>query len=71
MTDNTPDNLVLEHLRAIRGDMDEVKANITEIKTTQAAVLQLMSAHETRLSRIEGDIAFIKRRLDIADAPAE
>ena len=41
MTEN-PDKLVLKHLRAIREDVAAMKHDIAEIKTTQAAMLQLI-----------------------------
>ena len=61
---DSPENLVLTQLRAIRGDISDVQGSLTEIKRRlanleggQASIIQ----HLERLVRIE-------RRLELRDA---
>ncbi len=81
MSDELP-NLVLEHLRAIRGDIVSIREDIREIKIFQGettrAILSLRRdqvndaeavAHfQVRFDRLREDVDRIKRRLDLADA---
>lgn len=61
-------DLILEHLRAIRGDLPEMKTDLVEIKQR----LSLIEAQYANVSgwvdRMAGDIAPIKRRLDLVEA---
>ena len=80
MTDD-PDNLVLEILRAIRGDIAGIRSDIRDIKTRQTDMSRTIagirrdqaddaevSAHvQARLDRLQEEVDRIKRRLDIAD----
>jgi hypothetical protein len=59
---------VLEHLRAIRAKLDNLDLRLDEVVRTQAGMLQLLSAQDSRLLRIEGDISTIKKRLDLVEA---
>jgi hypothetical protein len=75
-------NLVLEHLRAIRADLTEMRdmqrehgLRLTRIETAvvglrrdQAADAETVVHFETRLDRLRDDVERIKRRLDIQDA---
>ncbi len=70
MTDE-PENLTLRMLRRIDERLDTIEARLNEITATQSAVLQLLTAQEARLSRIEADINLVKRRLELSDAPAD
>lgn len=63
-----PENLVLEHLRAIRAGVDALRHDVREIKKTQAAVLQVLASHEARLQHIEDRLDRIERRLELTDA---
>ena len=64
------DNLVLDLLRAIRGDIGEMKADISEIKE-RLGILELQySSLSRRMDRAGGDIDRIKSRLELHDAPA-
>lgn len=63
-----PPNLVLDLLRAIRGDISEMKEDIREIKERLGLLEQSYSNASRRLDRVSGDIETIKRRLDIVDA---
>jgi hypothetical protein len=81
MSDTTPPNLVLDHLRAIRGDIGLIKDDMAEIKqrlTTLEIQLGGMVGTEQshygqtmlRLDRFDGRLDRIERRLDLTDAPA-
>lgn len=74
-----PNNLVLNLLRAIRGDIGDIKADMIEVKqrlTTVEIQVSNLAATEAshygqtmqRLDRIGGDMDRIKRRLDLVDA---
>ena len=52
--DDKTDNLVLEHLRAIRTDLGEVKTDLREVKT--------------RLGLLLSDIEQIRKRLNLVEA---
>ena len=77
-----PDNLVLEHLRAIRADMAGLRDDVREIKLRQTDVIRQVAtlrreqagdaevvAHvESRMDRFGERLERIERRLDIQDA---
>jgi hypothetical protein len=61
-------DLILEHLRAIRGDIAEMRTDLVEIKQ-RLGLLEAQYANVSgRVDRIAGDIALIKRRLDLVEA---
>jgi len=69
------DNIILEHLRAIRGVLDRHSDNLREIKErigileTGVGNLGAQYANlSTRLDRLDDRVARIERRLDLADA---
>lgn len=62
-----PNNLVLEHLRAIRGEIGEIKVDLTEIKTRLGHMEGLYANLSGRVDRMAGDVAQIKRRLDLVE----
>jgi hypothetical protein len=64
---DTPDNLVLEHLGALRSDMLALRHDMGELKTTAAGMLQVLAAHDNRLLRIEQKIERIEGRLGMID----
>lgn len=66
-----PDNLTLRMLRKIDARLDAIEARLSEITGTQSAMLQLMTAQDARLSRIESDLSRVQRRLDLNEAPAQ
>ncbi len=62
------DNLVLDLLRAIRGDIGELRADVSELKD-RVGLLEVQGASiSRRLDRVGGDVERIKRRLDLSDA---
>jgi hypothetical protein len=67
MTDAT-DNIVLEHLRAIRTDIAKLHVKVQEIASTQSAMLQILANHGSRLDRMEGRRETIEKRLGLVEA---
>jgi hypothetical protein len=82
---DTPDNNVLDYLREqfsrtnlklddLRADMAEVKQRLTTVEIQVGNLSGAESSHYgqtmQRLGRIVGDIARIKIRLDLVEAPA-
>ena len=67
MSDNQP-NLVLELLRAIRGDLGEVIADLVELKQRVGLLEAQYASLSTRIDRLAGDVSLIKRRLDLVEA---
>jgi hypothetical protein len=74
-----PENIVLEHLRHIRGVVDAVRDDIADLKsrvtTLEFAVGNLAAieashyaGHSGRLDRIDARLDRIERRLELADA---
>lgn len=62
------DNFVLELLRAIRGDIAEIKADTAEIKERVGLLESQYASLSRRLDRQGGDIEQIRQRLNLADA---
>ena len=62
------DNLVLELLRAIRGGIGEIKADLVEVKERLGILKSQYASLSCRLDRLTGDVEQIKRRLDIVPA---
>ncbi len=62
------DSLVLEMLRAIRGDLSGIKADIIELKERVGLVEGQTASISRRLDRVGGDVEQIKRRLELVDA---
>jgi hypothetical protein len=74
MTQET-DNLVLEHLRAIRstlsgmvGDMGDIKRRVTSLEAGLANVHGDFAGQSLRMDRLSDQIDRINARLGIADA---
>ena len=64
------DNLVLDMLRAIRGDLGEIKADIREIKERISVLEGGYASLSRRVDRMGGDVERIKQRLELNEAPA-
>jgi uncharacterized coiled-coil protein SlyX len=76
MTDNV-ENLVLEHLRAIRATQAQHGERLTQIEVQQTAVGQQLAGlavavygGQGRLDKIEQRLERIERRLDLIDTQA-
>jgi hypothetical protein len=67
MSDQRAD-LMPEHLRAIRGDLAEMKTDLVEIKQRLGLIEAQYANVSGRVDRMAGDIARIKRRLDLVEA---
>ncbi len=74
-----PPNLVLDMLRAIRGDIAELKGDMVEVRQglglLETQLGHLVAHNETqhaslsvRLDRVSADVVLIKRRLDLVEA---
>lgn len=74
------DNIVLEHLRAIRATTDELKKEMLEQRVRHGATERSIAHLETefaglrvemngRFDRVLDRLERIERRLDLADAP--
>ncbi|HTA99237.1 MAG TPA: hypothetical protein VK804_02065 [Bradyrhizobium sp.] len=59
-----PDNLVLEHLRVIRGDMSKLVGEMQTMRVEMTAMRQHMAGMMTIQEHDHVDIAGIKSRLD-------
>jgi hypothetical protein len=62
------DNLVVEHLRAIRIDLGEIKADVVEMRERLGTLEANYANISRRMDRVAGDIEQIKRRLDLVEA---
>jgi archaellum component FlaC len=74
MSDNT-DNLVLEHLRAMRGDIGEIKSRLDRmdlrlsvIEQTIGSLYALSASDRETLQSVIKRVERIERRLDLSDA---
>ena len=65
-----PYNLILNLLRAIEGDVGQIKGDIIEIKERLGFLGGGYASLSRRLDRLGGDVEWIRTRLDIGDAPA-
>jgi hypothetical protein len=61
------ENLVLEYLRRLDKKVDGLAEDVREIRTTQAAMLQLLASHDNHMLRMEMRLERIEKRLDLVD----
>ena len=73
MTD--PQNIVLDLLRAISGDMAELKAALADLKNGQIRIRDDIESmrhdalhHERRIASLQFDLHRVKTRLELNDA---
>ena len=71
---NETDSIVLEHLRYIRGKVDNTAADVTDIKIQLAAMQQHMAgfhaviaSHSDALNQLRQRIDRIEKRLELTD----
>jgi len=62
------ENLVMELLRAIRGDVGEMKTDIVEIKERLGFIEGQYASLSRRVDRLGGNVEQIKKRLDLVPA---
>jgi septal ring factor EnvC (AmiA/AmiB activator) len=70
LTDNA-ENLILEHLRAMRGDLAGIKADLGELKLRVSSREERMTLLERSIANLHGDIVIVHARLDRMDARIE
>ncbi|MCX7380664.1 MAG: hypothetical protein NT133_04405 [Alphaproteobacteria bacterium] len=61
-------NLVLEPLRAIRGDLADLKGDMLEVKERLGLIEGQYASLSRRVDRVGGDVELIKRRLNLVEA---
>jgi septation ring formation regulator EzrA len=62
------ENIVVEHLRHVRGALDDVRDDICEIKQHVGSLEHQYANTSNRLDRMDIRIERIERRLDLTDA---
>ena len=62
------DNLVLEHLRAIRGDLAEIKTSIVEVKQRLGLLEAGYASLSRRVDAMDERLERIGRRIDLTEA---
>jgi hypothetical protein len=65
---DAPQSLVLELLRAIRGDIGELKADMIEVNERLGDIERQYASLSRRVDRVGGDVELIKRRLELTEA---
>jgi len=63
-----PENLILEHLRAIRGDLAGLRADMVEVKEPLGLIEGQYASLSRRIDRLGGDVERIRKRLDLVEA---
>jgi tetrahydromethanopterin S-methyltransferase subunit B len=74
MTENV-ENLVLEHLKHIRGkldvltlDMADIKSRVSSLEETQGQMLTMLGGLGKRMDRFDERMSRIEKRLDLEHA---
>ena len=62
------DNIVLEHLRHIRGAIDGLRDDMREVKQRLGILENQYASVSNRLDRMDARIERIERRLELTDA---
>lgn len=65
---DTPRDLVLDMLRAIRGDLGEIRADLVEVKERLGILAVQYASLSRRVDRLGGDMEQVKRRLGLIEA---
>ena len=65
----TPENLVLEHLRAIRADLAGLRTDMREVKVPLGILEQQYASLSWRLDLVYEGVERIERRLELTSAP--
>ncbi|MGN6156533.1 MAG: hypothetical protein ACTHNL_00395 [Devosia sp.] len=62
------DNIVLEHLRAIRSTADRISEDMQEVKSRLGILEHQYASLSTRIDRLDERVFRIEKRLNLADA---
>ncbi|MFP3546261.1 hypothetical protein SB748_22610 [Rhizobium sp. SIMBA_035] len=62
------DNLILEHLRAIRGTVERLADDMQVVKQRLGILEHQYATISTRLDRIDERVSRIEKRLDLVEA---
>lgn len=62
------DNIVLEHLRAIRASLDRLADDMQEVKTRLGILEHQYASISTRIDRVDDRMHRIEKRLSLVDA---
>ena len=65
---DAPANFVLDMLRAIRGDLAELKADFLEVKERPGLLEGQNASVSRRLDCLSSDMELVKRQLNLIDA---
>lgn len=63
-----PEDLVLSLLRAIHGDISQIKADMVEVKERLGFLEGSYASLSRRVDRIGGDVDRIKTRLELVES---
>jgi hypothetical protein len=63
------DNIVLDMLSVIRGDLAALRTDVTGVKERAGLPKWRTASISRRIDRVGGDVELIKRRLGLVDAP--
>jgi chromosome segregation ATPase len=62
------DNIILKHLRHIRGQLDRMQTDLLELKERVGALEGQYASLSRRVDRMGEDVTLIRRRLDLVEA---
>ena len=61
------ENLVLEHLRHIRGAVDSMREDMREVKGRLGILENQYASLSTRMDRLDGRVERIEKRLELTE----
>jgi predicted nuclease with TOPRIM domain len=64
---DAPANLILDHLRAIRGELTELRTDMIKVKERLGLIENQCASASRRLDRVAGDVELLKRRLNLVE----
>ena len=62
------ENLVLEHSRAMRADMTEIKLKVDELAGSYAGLLKIAASRGDAILRLDRRVERIEKRLELVEA---
>jgi archaellum component FlaC len=63
-----PHDLILEHLRAIRGTVERIEHDVKDLKFRVGQIEQTLVHHSSRFDRMDERLDSIEKRLGLVDA---